>query len=102
MSGLPRKIVPLTHLQIIRIIDDNQVINLILMFADDVEMVLHLATSEDREKLLSCLLTLRQFAFKDGHQVTIGGGYEQIASQFAAHKAPDAHNTFDRLKVLVN
>lgn len=48
-------------LEMVRVIDKNLNYNLVLLFKKETEMVLKVPSSQDREKLLSAILTLRGF-----------------------------------------
>jgi len=58
-----RKRCLLKDLEIIRVIDNQPFYNLVLLFKKETEMVIKTPTLEDRDKLLSALLTLRSFSF---------------------------------------
>lgn len=56
-----RKHCQLIDLDFIRIVDDNPNFNLILIFEGDIEIKLRMKTNEDRERIVSKIITLRSF-----------------------------------------
>lgn len=56
---------PLVCLQTLRIVDDDPLVNLILTFAKDVNMSIKAKSHYERERLVSCILTMRALAMSD-------------------------------------
>lgn len=52
----------LISLQILRVVDDDPNCNLMLTFDKDVQINIKAATYADRERLISCVLTMRNLA----------------------------------------
>ena len=55
----------LVSLQILRVVDDDPNCNLMLTFDKDVQMNVKAASYTERERLISCILTMRNLAMSD-------------------------------------
>ena len=65
LIGKPSKQMPLVCLKVLKVVDDDPNCNLRLAFDRNVQMNVKAATYVDRERLISCILTMRGLAMSD-------------------------------------